>query len=100
MDEKDALEKEMSVLKNFGKNMVDMPELTPENANSFSDTLFEKIISNSAAIQELDEKITRVDQQTNRLEDARAGEANAKAAITIVADEAGPARLKLTYREP
>lgn len=99
VNEKDALEKEMSVLNKFGKEMADIPELTPENANSFSDTLFEKIISNSAAIQELDEKITLLDRKISRLEDARAGKANVKAAITIVADEAGPAQLKLTYRE-
>ena len=99
MNEKDALEKETSVLNEFGKKMADMPELTPENANSFSDTLFEKIISNSTAIQELDEKITLLDRQISRLDDANIGEANAKAAFTIVADETGPAQLKLTYRE-
>lgn len=100
MDEKDALGKEMEILNVFGKNMANMPDLTPENANSFSDTLFEKTLSNLAAIRELDEKITELERQISKLEDARAGTADAKATITIVADEAGPAQLELMYRKP
>jgi hypothetical protein len=98
-DEKEALEEEIAVLKGFGKNMTDMPDLTPESANSFSDTLFEKILSNSASIRELDEKITEVDRQIDKLEEARIGSADVKAVVTVVADVAGPAQLRLTYRE-
>ena len=98
-DEKDALEAEISVLKGFGKNMADKPDLTPVNANSFSDTLFEKTLANGFAVRELDAKITELDRQIEKLQDAKVGTANVRASVTIVADEAGPAQLRLTYRK-
>ena len=80
--------------------MAKMPDLTPGNANSFSDTLFVKTLSNSAAVRELDEKTERTEQQIGKLEEAKTGTTDAKAVVTIVANEAGSAQLRLTYREP
>lgn len=98
-DEKDALEAEISILKGFGKNMASMPDLTPNSANSFSDTLFEKTLANATAVRELDAKITELDRQIDKLGDVNIGTADVKAIVTIVADEAGPAQLRLTYRK-
>ena len=89
----------MEILNGFGKNMANMPDLTPESANSFSNALFERTLSNLAAIRELDEKIAVLDQQISKFEGARVGTADGKATVTIVANEAGPARLKLMYRK-
>ena len=97
--EREVLETEITILKGFGKNMANIPDLTPDSASSFSDTLFEKTLSNAAAVRELGAKITDLDRKINRLRDAKAGETHARAVITIVAEEAGPAELRLTYRE-
>ena len=98
-DERDALNAEIAILKGYGKNMVNIPDLTPDGANSFSETLFEKTLSNATAVRGLDAKITVLDRQINKLGDARAGMADVRAVVTIVAGEAGPAQLRLTYRE-
>jgi len=98
-DEREALETEIAILKGFGKNMANMPGLTPDNATSFSSTLFEKTLSNATAVRELDAKITELDRQIEKLEDAKSGTADVRAVVTIVADDAGPAQLRLTYRE-
>jgi len=98
-DERDALNAEIAILKGYGKNMVNIPDLTPDGANSFSDTLFEKTLSNATVVRGLDAKITELNRKINRLEGARAGMADVRAIVTIVADEAGLAQLRLTYRE-
>ena len=98
-DEKDALEAEVAILKGYGKNMANIPDLTPESANSFSDTLFEKYLSNATAIRGLEAEIMELRRQIDRLKDAKTGMTNVRAIVTIVADEAGPAQLRLTYRE-
>ena len=99
MDEKGALEAEIDVLKGIGKNMANMPDLSPGSASSFSDTLFEKALSNATAIRELDAKIAELGWQIDKLINGEVGSANARAIVTVVADEAGPAQLKLTYRK-
>ena len=98
-DKKDALETEIDILKGFGKAMSSMPDLAPDSANSFSDTLFEKTLSNSAAIRELNAKITELERQISKLELTRIGYPKVRAVVTVVAGEAGPAQLRLTYRE-
>ena len=97
-DEKDALEMEIAILKGYGGTMASMPGLTPDSAKTFSDTLFKKTLVNATAVQDLDAKVTELNRQINRLKGAKAGTANARAVVTIVADEAGPAQLRLTYR--
>lgn len=97
--EKNALELEISILKGFGKNMANMPDLPPASANSFSDTLFEKTLSSATLLRELDEKITQVERQISKHDDADTGTADVRAIVTIVADEAGLAQLRLTYRK-
>jgi len=98
-DEKDALEAEISILKGYGGTMASMPDLTPDSANAFSDTLFKKTLSNATAIRELDAKITELNRQINKLKGTKSGTADTRAVVTIVADEAGPTQLRLTYRE-
>ena len=79
--------------------MAQKPDLTPDQANTFSDTLFDKIIACAEAVRDLDEKITRLNQKINKTQNSKAGAASAKAIITILADEDGSAHLRLTYRE-
>ena len=98
-DEKGALEAEIAILKGYGKNMANMPDLTPDSANSFSDTLLEKTLSNETAVRGLDAEITELRQQIDRLKDAKTGMTDVRVIATIVADNAGPAQLRLTYRE-
>lgn len=97
-DEKDALEAEIAVLTGFGKKMASVPDATPGGANSFSSTLFEKTLSNTATVRELDAKIAELSRQIGRL-GKKAGTSDVRAVVTIVADEAGTAQLKLAYRE-
>ena len=98
-DQKGALEAEIGILKGYGKNMANMPELTPDSVNSFSDTLFEKTLSNATAVRGLDAEIMELRRQIDKLKDAKIGMADVRAIITIVADKVGPAQLRLTYRE-
>ena len=98
-DERSALAEETAILTGFGKAMAAMPDLTPDRVNSFSGTLFKKTLSNAAAALELDTKITELQRQINKCELARIGKTDVRAVVTIVADEAGRAQLKLTYRE-
>ena len=98
-DERGALEAEVAILKGYGKNMANIPDLTPESANSFSDTLFEKTLSNATAVRGLDAEIMELRRQIDKLNDAKSGMTDVRAIVTIVADEAGPAQLRLTYRE-
>ena len=98
-DEKGALEMEITILKGFGGKMASMPDLTPDSANAFSDKLFEKTLSNAAAIRELDAKLAELGQKTYKLGAAKTSATDARAVVTIVADETGPAQLRLTYRE-
>ena len=98
-DEKDALEAEIAILKGYGGAMASMPDLTLDSANAFSDTLLEKTLTNAAAVRKLNAKLAELGRKINKLKGAKAGTANARAVITIVADEAGPTQLRLTYRE-
>jgi len=98
-DEKNALETEIAILKGYGGTMASMPGLIPDSANTFSDTLLEKTLANATAVWELDAKITELNRQINKLRGAKSGTADTRAVVTIVAGEAGPAQLRLTYRE-
>jgi len=98
-DKKDALEAEVTILKGYGNNMANIPDLTPDSANSFSDTLFEKTLSNATAVRGLDAEIMELRRQIDKLEDENTGMTDVRATVTIVADKAGPAQLRLTYRE-
>ena len=98
-DEKDALEAETAILKGYGGAMASMSDLTPDSANTFSDTLFEKTLINATAVRELNAKLAELCRKINKLKGAKAGTADTRAVVTIVADEAGPTQLRLTYRE-
>ena len=98
-DEKDALEAEIAILKGYGGAMASMSDLTPDSANAFSEALFKKTLSNATAVRELNVKLAELGRKINRLKRAKAGTADARAVVTIVADEVGPTQLRLTYRE-
>jgi len=98
-DEKGALEAEVAILNGYGKNMANMPDLTPDSASSFSDTLLEKTLSNATTVRGLDAEIMGLRRKIDRLKDAKTGMTDVRATVTIVADKAGPAQLRLTYRE-
>ena len=79
--------------------MADNPQVTPDQARTFSDALYDKIIACAGTVRDLDEKITRLAQRINKMRTSKVGEAFTKAIITILADEDGSAHLKLIYRE-
>ena len=97
--EKRAREKEVAVLRAFGKSVAERRDISPEQTITFSDTLFNKILACGEVTRELDDKITRLNQKINKLRNSTSGEAFTKAIITILADEDGPAQLRLIYRE-
>lgn len=97
--EKGAREQEVAILRAFGKSMPQQPHLTPDQASTFSDTLFDKIIAGAETVRDLDEKIARLNQKINKIRTSKAGAAHTKATITILAEEDAPAQLRLIYRE-
>lgn len=97
--ERGAIKTEIEILKGFGDKMGDKPDLTPDQANDFADTLFEKTVACAKAVRALDDKIAEIKQKISKFESGRAGSALVKAVITIVANVDGPAQLKLTYRQ-
>jgi len=96
--EKTAREQEVAILKAFGKSMAEKPDLTPDQAGTFSDTLFDKTIACAETVQDLDERIARLNQRVNKTQNSKVGAAFTKAVITILADQDGPVRLRLIYR--
>lgn len=97
--ERDARKAEVDILKGFGGKMGDKPDLTPDQANAFTDTLFEKTLACAESVKALDDKITEVKRRINKAESERAGSALVKAVITVVANDDGPVQLTLTYRQ-
>ena len=97
--EKSAHEQEVAILKAFGKSMAQNPDLTPDQAKTFSDTLFDKVIACAETARDIDEKIRRLNQKISKIQSIKYGGASTKAVITILADEDGPAQLRLIYRE-
>ena len=98
--ERDARKAEIEILKAFGGKMGDNPDLTPDQANTFADTLFEKALVCAKTVKALDDKIIEIERRISKAESEKAGSAFVKAVITIVANDDGPVRLKLTYRQP
>jgi len=97
--EKTAREQEVSILKEFGKSMTEKPDLTPDQARTFSDTLFAKTLACAETVRDLDERIALLNQRVNKIQNSKAGTSFTKATITILADEGGPVQLRLIYRE-
>ena len=96
--EKNAREKEVTILKAVGKSMAERREISPDQAISFSDTLFDKMLACGEAVGELNEQITRLNQKIDKLRSSKSGKAFTKATVTILANEDGPAQLRLIYR--
>ena len=97
--ERDARKAEIEILKAFGDKMGDKPNVTPDQANTFVNTLFEKTLACAETVKALDDEIAGIKRKIDKAESEKAGSAFVKAVITIVADDDGPARLKLTYRQ-
>ena len=97
--EKNAREKEVAILRAYGKSMAEKTDLTPGQAEAFSDTLFDKTLACAETVRDLNERITRLNQKIHKMQTSRTGAAFTKAVITILADEDGPAHLRLVYRE-
>lgn len=79
--------------------MSDNAEITPEQANTFVNSLFEKTLAYTKAVKALDDEIAEIKRKISKAESERAGSAFVKAVITIVANSDGPVQLKLTYRQ-
>ena len=92
--ERDASKAEIEILKGFGDKMGDKPDLTPDQASTFVETLIEKTLVCAEAVQALDGKITEIKRKISKAESERAGSATVKAVITIVANSDGPVQLK------
>ena len=96
--EKDARKAEVEILKAFGGRMGDKPNVTPDRANTFASTLFEKTLACAETVKKLDDEIVEIKRRIDKVESEKAGSAFVKAVLTIVADDDGPVQLKLTYR--
>ena len=97
--ERNARKAEIEILKAFGGKMGDKPDLTPDQANTFADTLFEKTLACAETVKALEDKIEEIKRKIDKAEAEKAGSAFVKAVITIVANDDGPVHLKLTYRQ-
>jgi len=97
--ERDARNAEIEILKAFGGKMGEKPDLTPDQAGTFADTLFEKTLACAETVKALNDKIEGIKRKIDKAESEKAGSAFVKAVITIVANDDGPVQLKLTYRQ-
>lgn len=78
--------------------MGDKPDLTPDQANAFVDTLFQKTLVCAETVKKLDDEIEEISRKIKKAISERLGSTLVKAVITIVASSDGPVNLKLTYR--
>ena len=97
--EKSAREQEVAILETYGKSMGQNRDLTPDQVETFSDTLFDKVIACGEAVWDIDAKVSQLTLKANEIQSTGIGAWLNKAVITIVADEDGPAQLRLIYRE-
>ena len=96
--ERDARKTEIEILKAFGEKMGDN-NVAPDQANTFADTLFKKALTCAETVKVLDDEIVEIKRRIDKAESEKAGSTFAKAVITVVATNDGPAQLKLTYRQ-
>lgn len=97
--ERDARKAEVEILKGFGDKMGDKLDITPDQANTFADTLLQKTLDCAEVVASLDDKIEKIGRKINKAESEKAGSAFVKAVIIITANDDGPVQLKLTYRQ-
>ena len=98
--ESDATKTEIEILKAFGQKMkIGDNNVTPDQANTFADTLFKKTLTCAETVKVLDDEIVEIKRRIDKAESEKAGSTFAKAVITVVATNDGPAQLKLTYRQ-
>ena len=100
--EMEAIIAEIEILDEFGEEMGGMPDLTPDQANTFTDTFIEKTLACVKTVGELEDKIGGVNRRIDKAKSEKTGSAFVKAVITIAANDTGPGpvQLKLTYRQP
>ena len=97
--ERGARKAEIEVLKAFGEKMGDKPNVIPDQANAFAETLFKKTLACGETLKVLDDEIADIKRKIDKAESEKAGSAFVKAVITIFANDDGPVQLKLTYRQ-
>ena len=97
--ERDARKAEIEILKGFGGKLGDKPDLTPDQASAFAETLFKKTLACAETVKVLDAEILEIRRKISKTVAEKAGTATVKAVITIVANDDGPVQLKLTYRQ-
>jgi hypothetical protein len=97
--ERDARKAEIEILKGFGGKLGDKPDLTPDQASAFAETLFEKTLACAETVKGLEAEIEEIRRKISKTAAEKAGTATVKAVITIVANDDGPVQLKLTYRQ-
>ena len=91
---------ELEILEEFEEKMDEMPDLTPDQASTFIDTFIEKTLACAKTVEELDDKIEEFNRRIDKVKSEKTCSAFVKAVITIIANDAGPVQLRLTYRQP
>ena len=97
--ERDARKAEIEILRGFGEKMGDKPDVTPDQANTFVGSLFEKTLACAETVKVLDDQIAETKRRISKVESEKAGSAFVKTVITVIAKDDGPVRLKLTCRQ-
>ena len=77
--------------------MGDKPDITPDQANTFADALFQKTLDYAEVVASLDDKMEGIERKIYKAESEKAGSAFVKAVIIIIANNGGPVQLRLTY---
>ena len=97
--ERDGRKAEIEILRGFGDKMGEKPGITPDQANTFVDTLFEKTLACAETVATLDDQIAEIKRRIRKAKSERAGSALVKAVITLVARDDETVQLKLIYRQ-
>ena len=97
--EKTTREQEVTISKASGKDVVEKPDPPPDHAGASSDALFDKTLACAEIARDLEERIARLNQRVNKIQNLKVGATCTKATITILAHEDGLVQLRLIYRK-
>lgn len=87
-------------MKASGKSIAERPaNVTLDQAGAFSDGPFDRTLPCPETVGDLDDRIARLNQRVNKIQNSKVGATFTKANITIFTDEDGPVQLKLIYRK-
>ena len=85
-------------MESYEKSTAGKPDLTSEKPGTFSHAPFDKTITCAETVRDLDERIARLNQRVDKIQNLKVGATFTKANMTILADEDGPVQLRLIYR--